>query len=133
MLETRLLNDDDYDILVSWWNDNNFPPPPKEMLPNNGTGGIIITKEGVNICAGFLYTTNSKIAWLEWVVADKNYRDKDRKQAIILLINGLCNLAQELGFKAIFTSVKNPFLINHFKNTGFTLDSNKSSEMVKKL
>ena len=42
-------------------------------------------------------------------------------------------VAKNLGFKAVFTVVKNPFLINHFTNTGFSKDAKKSTEMVKRL
>lgn len=135
MLETRLLNTDDYDTLVSWWDgwkDWKGNAPPKEFLPQNGTGGIMISNDDVDICAGFLYTTNSKIAWLEFIVSNPNYRNKDRKEAIVMLIDVLCNIANELGFKAVFTSVKNPFLINHLKNVGFSLEATKSYEMVKR-
>lgn len=133
MLQQRLLKDEDYPVLCEWWADNNFPAPPKEMLPQNGLGGVMITKKGIDICAGFIYTTNSKIAWMEFIVANYNYREKDRKEAIMLLIDNLCYIAQNLGFKAVFSSVKNPFLINHFKNSGFSVDCAKSTEMVKRL
>jgi N-acetylglutamate synthase-like GNAT family acetyltransferase len=133
MFQVRALNEQDYDSLVEWAKWFKFPYPPKEMLPNNGTGGIMVTKDGIDVCAGFIYTTNSKIAWLEWIVSNPEYRNKDRQEAIKILIDGLCNIAQSLGFKAVFTSVKNQSLINHFKDIGFSLDSHKSSEMVKRL
>lgn len=130
MLKTRLLTENDYEKLVSWWKANRFPAPAQEMLPQNGTGGIMVTKNGVDICAGFLYTTNSKIAWLEFIVANFEYRDNDRKEAIKLTISSLCQIAKDIGFKAVFTSVKHPSLINHFKDVGFSLDTDKSCEMV---
>lgn len=136
MLETRILNDSDYETLVYWWNNWSEwenAAPPKEMLPENGKGGIMIHKKSSEICAGFIYTTNSKIAWLEFVISNPNYREQDRKEAIALLINNLCAIAKNLGFKAVFTSVKNPFLINHFQKTGFSKDSKQSTEMVKRL
>jgi len=133
MFETRLLNETDYDALVHWWKWFRFTAPPKDMLPQDGMGGIMIQKDGVDVCAGFLYTTNSKIAWLEFIVSNPEYKDKNRKEAIKTLINSLCHIAHNLGFKAVFTSVKNQSLINHFKDTGFSLDAHKSSEMVKRL
>lgn len=133
MLETRLLNESDYSTLTDWWNKENFTPPPQKTLPLNGIGGIMICKDGIDICAGFLYTTNSSISWLEFVIANKTYRQEDRKQAIQLLIKSLCNIAKDLGYDTVFSVCQNPFLINHFKNEGFIADERKSTEMVKRL
>lgn len=130
MLQTRLLTENDYETLVAWWKANRFPAPAQEMLPLNGTGGIMVTKNGIDICAGFLYTTNSKIAWLEFIVANFEYRENDRENAIKLLITNLCQIASDVDFKVVFTSVKHPSLINHFKDVGFSLDTDKSCEMV---
>ena len=83
----RLLNESDYDnTLVKWWQDWRWQAPPKEMLPNNGLGGFMISKEDVNICAGFAYFTNSGIAFCEFIVSNFEYKDKDRHEAIELLI-----------------------------------------------
>lgn len=130
MLKTRLLTEQDYNILANWWKGWKWQAPPKEMLPQNGTGGIMIYKDDINICAGFLYTTNSKIAWLEFIISNPEYRNKDRKDAIKLVIDNLCNIAKDLGFKAVFTSVKHPSLINHYKNKGFSVDNKSSYEMT---
>lgn len=130
MLQTRLLNESDYDKLCTWWENENFTPPPKHKLPLNATGGVMIFKDDVDICAGFLYTTNSSIALLEFTIANKDYREKDRKEAIRLLIKSLCNIGKDLGFDTVFTMCQNPFLINHFKNEGFVADEKKSTEMV---
>jgi len=133
MFSTRNLNEDDYNTLVDWWDKSNFPPPPKHKLPLNGLGGIMVFKDDINVCAGFLYLTNSSISWLEFVVANYNYREKDRKDAIRLLIKRLCDIAKDLGFDTVFSVCQSPFLINHFKNEGFTIDSRKSTEVVKLL
>lgn len=136
MLKTRLLNDTDYDILVEWW--KGWPSwknavPPKDMLPQNGQGGVMVYKDDTNICAGFLYTTNSKIAWLEFIISNPQYRGEHRKEAIKTTIDTLCYMAKELGFGAVFTSVKHPSLIKYFKDYGFTIDSHSSYEMTLRL
>ena len=133
MFETRLLDESDYDTLVSWWEKENFTPIPKQKLPQNGTGGLMVFKDDVEICTGFLYTTNSSIAWLEFIVANREYREKDRKDAIQLLITSLCNIAKELGFDTVFSIGQHPSLINHFESLGFSADKKKSTEMVKLL
>lgn len=61
MFSARVLKEEDYTELISWWKFWRFPAPAQEMLPNNGTCGIMLSKEGINICAGFIYYTNSKM------------------------------------------------------------------------
>lgn len=133
IFNARLLTESDYDKLLSFWKDNRFPAPPKDALPENGTGGIMIQKDGIDICAGFIYFTNSKIVWLEYVIADFNYREKDRKEAIQTLISELCGIAQRKGFKYVFTSLKNENLIKRFEEVGFSKGYNNTTEMVLKL
>ena len=84
-LTARRLTEKDYSTIVEWWKSwPEWEPLAQEMLPENGTGGIIIEKEGEPIVAGFLYGTNSKIAWMEWIISNPKYRiKKDREQAIL--------------------------------------------------
>jgi len=130
MFNVRILYDTDYNALVGWWKFWRFPAPPKDYLPENGCGGIMVSKDGINICAGFLFLNNSKIAWLEFVISNPEYRENDRKEAIEYLITVLCDLAKNKGYKAVFTSLKNENLINRYEAAGFTKSPHKTTEMV---
>jgi hypothetical protein len=130
MMNARYLQDEDYEKLTKWWDGSGFPAPPKNMLPENGTGGIMIQKSDRDICAGFVYFTNSKIAWIEFIVADPTYRESDRSEAIMLLINTLKILAKDTGYNAIFTSVKNSSLISKYEACGFIKGDSNSQEMI---
>lgn len=130
-MEVRYLDDRDYDVLASWWKDWRWTPPPKDMLPQNGRGGLMITKDGVDICAGFIYFTNSATAWVEFIVSNFQYKQKDRKDAIILLINALSEVAKENGCKYVYTSLKNQSLINYYAECGFQKGSDNCTEMIK--
>lgn len=134
MFKVRRLTEEDYPELCDWWNFwPGWKPIERDMLPENGTCGLMVYKGDINICAGFLYFTNSKIAWQEFNISNFNYKDKDRKEAIQLLINELSNIAEGKGFKVIFTSVKNPNLIKHYEACGFSTGSKGTIEMIKKL
>ena len=133
MFKIRLLTDDDYLNMVKWWNFWKFPPPPKEYLPSEGKSGIMVTKDGIDICSGFLFFTNSKMAWLEYIVSNNEYKEKDRKEAIQFLINELTHLAKRKGFKVVFTSVKNKSLINHMTDCGYIIGSENTTEMIIRL
>ena len=123
----------DYEEFVDWWKRNRFPVPPIQMLPNNGLGGLkIVSDDGIDICAGFLFETNSGIAWLEFVVANPDVRDRSiRYESQIMLIASLTVMAEEKGFEAVFSSVKNPNLIKKFIEVGYT--PNQTTELMIKI
>ena len=52
-MNTRTLTESDYEILTDWWKAWGWPVIVRDMLPDNGTGGIMIENEGENIVAGF--------------------------------------------------------------------------------
>lgn len=133
MFKIRLLTDEDYPTLVEYWEFWRFPAPKKEYLPDEGRGGIMVHKNGVNICAGYLFFTNSKMAWIEFIVSNPEYKEKDRKEAICFLINELNYIAKSKGFEIIFTSVKNENLINRFKECGYVIGSENTKELMIKL
>lgn len=131
MFDIRLLNENDYDELLKWWKWFRFPAPAREFLPEQGKGGIMVSKDGVNICAGFIYFTNSSIAWIEFIVSNPEYKDSDRKEAIELLISELTEICRVKGYKVAFTSIKNENLINRFSSSGFIKASTNTTEMMK--
>ena len=128
----RLLQEGDYEnTLKGWWDDWNWNAPPKESLPNNGLGGFMVSKGEVDICAGFAYFTNSNLAWCEFVVSNKKYKDEDRNDAIEVLINSIVDASKNAGYKAIFTSVSNDNLIKKYQNCGFVKTQEGAVEMIK--
>lgn len=129
------LKDTDYeDVLIGWWNDWGWKAPKKEFLPENGTGGIMICDGDTPICAGFLYITNSSVAWVDWIISSKTYRKKpQRQQAIELLIDTLTNIARNSGNKYTYALIKNKNLIDTYKNVGYVQGDSYTSEMIKTL
>ena len=128
-MDIRMIIESDYDnILCKWWNDWKWTPPAKESLPLTG---IIVSKDGVDICAGFVYFTNSKMVWVEYIISNINYREKDRKEIIEYTINGLCAIAFNQGFKYIYTSLTNESLMKRYSNCGFIKGSSGCQEMIK--
>lgn len=128
-----MLTDEDYLVLCRWWSWFRFPAPDKDCLPEDGKGGVMVMKNGVNICAGFLYLTNSKLSWLEFIVSNNEYREKDRTDAIQFLIYELTDLAKRQGYRGVFTSVKNQNLIKHYEACGYVNNGKGTIEMVKVL
>lgn len=132
-LTARKLTYEDYDnILLGWWRDWRWTAPVREFLPEMGTSGIIVYLEDTPICAGFLYATNSKVFWLEWIISDMRYKDRQvRKQAIDFLIEELCKTAKDAGALFIYSIIKNPSLIGTYEELGFFQGDHGAQEMIK--
>lgn len=131
----RPLAENDYDdILFNWWKDWGFTPPLKDFLPENATGGMIVYDEDVPVCAGFLYITNSKVALVNWIVSNKDYRKKpNRRIAIELLIQSLTNIAKTSGYEYSHVLVRNSALENIYERLGYTKSITYTNELIKKL
>ena len=133
-LNIRKITENDWDTLVSWWDAwPEWVNPPKGFLPDNGTGGLIIEKNNKPIVAGFLYFTNSEAVLLEWIVSDPNYKEKDRKNAIEMLIKGAEIFCKNNGKNYMFSIGRNKHLINTHKKLGWTVDDKSSYEITKQI
>lgn len=133
MFSVRNLTEEDYDILVEWWRKWKWTPVSRDFLPQNGTGGIIVYKNDTPIVAGFLYLTNSSVAWCEFIVSNFEYKNKDRKEAIKILIHELTLIAENCGAKYVYTVVKNENLRIVYEEMGYSKGSSNVQEMVKVL
>jgi len=133
-MKLRTLTEQDWNTLCNWWEAwPKWVNPPKSFLPDNGKGGFMVEKEEKPICAGFIYLTNSDAVLLEWIVSDPEYRESDRKDALELLITGAEAACKEIGKKHMFTIGRNRHLIDMHKKLGWTVDSDPSHEIVKKI
>lgn len=136
-MNIRKLKESDWGTLQDWW--NNWPdwvPPQKDFLPDNGTGGLIVEKNNTPIIAGFIYfALNSKASFFEWVIANPKYKDKDRDEAIKLLITTAEEFAKSNGKKYMcsFVGKQNPRLLKTHKELGWDLGQVTSYELTKVL
>ena len=132
-LNIRRLEESDWDTLTSWWKTWKWPVMPKDALPDNGTGGFMVEKGEVPIVAGFIYTANSKTALLEWIISNPKYKEKDRQEAIELLIIGAENVLKAHGYKYVISLGRNKSLIETHRKLGYSIDVKPSYEIIKKL
>lgn len=93
----------------------------------------MVYKGDTPVAAGFLYLSNSKVAWLDWIVSNPEYKEKDRKQAIELLINSLEEVAKQQDYNIIISITRSKHLIEAHKKLGYMVDSNPSYEISKKI
>lgn len=125
-MNVRLYENSDYSEVAGWWLDQNWPIIPQDHLPEFG---FIVP----GIAAGFLYKTDSNFALLEFVIANPNSSKEDRANALDLVIENLILLAQELGFKSIFSSVTHPKLIDRYVNHGFIITDKNMTNLIRSI
>jgi len=133
-LNIRRLQESDWKILPTWWEKwNGWKTPDREALPDNGLCGLMVEKGERKILAGFMYTTNSKGAWVEYIISDPEYRENDRQEALELFINAAENILKAQGFKYVLFVGKHKNLINTFEKSGWFVDKTPSYELMKKI
>ena len=123
----------DYDsILVDWWKQWDWTPPQRDFLPQDGTGGLIVWDKDIPVCAGFIYNTNSKVAWIDWIISNKEYRkDPQREQALELLISTLGEVCKKNGSKYAYALLRHEKLIKTYEKFGFNAGDQYTKEMIK--
>jgi hypothetical protein len=132
MLDIRALNHEDYDkILVDWWKSWGWEPPTRDFLPMDGSGGMIVYDGDVPVVAGFIYATNSKVFWVDWIISSKDYRGDLRPYAIKLLIECLTKVAKDSGAKITYALIKHEGLISTYENLGYIRGDRYNTEMIK--
>jgi len=130
-MNIRTLTESDYEILSGWWKAWSWPVMAKDMLPDNGTGGIMVEHEGENIVAGFLYWSNSKLVWLDWIISNPK-SDKDiRQEAIKKLILTAESMTKKAGSKYMMSISRSNSLLKIHEQMGWTIDKTPSHEMIK--
>lgn len=132
-LKLRALQESDWQTLQSWWKAWDWPEISKDLMPLDGLGGLIVEKDDKPITAGFLYLTNAKVAWTEWIVSDPEYRENDRVDALKMVVRGLEDVALSTGYKIILSIGRNKGLLNIHKELGYSVDEKPSYEISKKI
>tara|TARA_R100001510_G_scaffold55836_1_gene60354 strand:- start:18 stop:437 length:420 start_codon:yes stop_codon:yes gene_type:complete len=132
-LVPRKIKEEDWSTLEKWWNYwPNLLAPPKDSLPSDGTGGIIIEDNGEPVIAGFIYQTNSKVAIIEGVVSNPNYRGKQKRdKSLEVLVACLYEATKLIGCKYIFAMTDNKKIINLGIKLGGRLDDKPTYLLTK--
>ena len=113
----------DYEYIDKWWVEQGFIALDKSILPMNGLGGIIIEKNKP-IAVGYLYLTNSKMGYIDNLIADLNYKSKDRFDIIIKLIQACKQVAKELGIVDIWAITKSKGILKRCESLGYNITDN---------
>lgn len=122
--DVRVYTPEDYPMVCSWWDGHKWPQIPQESLSKTG---LIVEVNNVPVCAGWIYKSDSNLAWFEWLVCDPKAGKEERNLAIPFLIETVKKIIKAWGFSVIFMSVsaKHRSLIKRLTDHGFEMtDSN---------
>lgn len=115
-LKHRYFLPTDYPMFSSWWESWGWDPFPELLLPPTG---IIVSNQGVDICGGFLYKTDSLVCWAENYISNKEAPRELRAGSIEYLINCLAEEGRRHGFKIMMSSVSHKGLVTKLIASGF--------------
>ena len=116
-MDIRNISPDDWDTLIKWGIDKD-----KDLLPKDGTVGLMVHVENLPIAAGFIYLTNSKLAFINDIIYDKNKDKKLLHNSLDLLIVAFEQTLKELGFKTVVIINTDEMLNNSYKALGWKED-----------
>src|SRR5690242_10972871 len=100
-----------FEQIRSWlqfWNEDMVP----EALPK--TGFIIPGK-----CAGFVYSTDSSLAFMETLVAAPGLAKEERSQAVDAIVAALIEATRKLGFKMLVGYTNLDAVVKRSEKFGF--------------
>ena len=108
----------DYQEFTRWWKAHGWDAIPKELLPP--TGFVATDDDGTMLAAGWLYCdANVPMGIMEWIVANPDNTPITSYKAINLVLEQVAWLADEIGLKAIYSSVQNEGLERLYNKHGF--------------
>ena len=127
-METRPYTPDDYPQAAKWWESHNFPAPiPESALPDSG---IVVFEDGNDVCMGWLYLTNSSIAWIGFVVGSNEVSPRVLHEGILKLFESLNRLALAKGYSAVYANFGLRGLLKSLEKIGFKQGGTNYTEMV---
>ena len=87
-----------------------------------------------SVAFGFIYKSNSKVAWVDWIISDKNYKNKEsRKEGITYLIQALTEICKQLNYKYCYALINHKGLIKTYEDLGYIKADNYNQELIKHL
>ena len=119
----RQITVEDYTYINKWYKQIGIPQPKSSILPNNGLDGFVIEKNKRLLAAVYLYLTNSKMGYFDFLISDPNYKGKDRFEVIIMLFQHCTKIFEDLGLECVFMTTAEEGVIKRMKELGLREDA----------
>ena len=105
----------DYEHIDLWHKKREELRPISTLLPNNGLDGFIVEKNNKPIAVIYLYLTNSKMGYMDFLMSNPDYKEKDRYELIMLLLKYCTQRAIKAGLECVFVTTAIPGLVEKGK------------------
>jgi len=115
----RINLDNDYSELSSWLLSRGTRPPELDLFPEIG---VIVP----GVACGFLYKTDSKICYIENLIANPEVSEEDRNKALDVIVAELIKIGTDLGFRAMLGISKLQAVADRSETHGFKVVHNYS-------
>ncbi len=122
--------DEKYPTYSKWWKDWGWQAFPAVCLPQEG---VRITHEGKDVCAVFIYTTQTPIYWIENYISDKECPREIRDEALNLLIDEALKKAKEMGGMLAMSAVNSSSLKKRLENKKFMKTDENLTGFIRRL
>ena len=119
-MNIRRITKEDYKVIDSWYLGHNLPQPASKFLPNNGLGGLILEKDKP-IAVAYIYTTNSLTGYIDFLISDPNYKQRDRYDIILELFKVCTQEAYNLGCETVWAQSSIKGVTKRAKEIGWTV------------
>ena len=129
MVIKKFKTNDDNEI-INWWKDWGLEIPDQECLPKKG---YVVINNNIKVAAGYLYYTNAKIAYVDFVISNIKYREKDRNNLITMLIDHMVQKALNKGCKFVWATTANPNIVDKVKKLNYKVLDKKHNIIYKYL
>lgn len=124
----RIITIDDYNSIKHWWKEWGWKEIPASSLSKDG---IIVSKDGVDLYACWIYYTGTDIGLLEWFISNKSAPKELKKGGLEYLISVCETIMKYNGVKAIYHMTNNESLLNTLDKSGFKRTDKNCTQTVK--
>ena len=103
----RSFKEGDYETCCKWWKwwwkHHEGDPPPRALLPQDKRC-FIIEKNNTPVACYFLFIMEpTTVGWATYLTSNPEYKEKDRRDLIKLLIQNVEKEAEKYGIMQLFT------------------------------
>ena len=119
----------DYEMVCKWWEWwwKGEKGIERDILPDDKQCFIIECND-IPVSCGFLFVDKTApIGYLTWVVSNPEYKEKNRRRMLELLIENIERKAKQLGIKFLFTVCGSIHMENIHNKLGWTVDKTAPS------
>jgi hypothetical protein len=124
--DVRPIKAEDFTLFTSWWESyDHTKVPTSDLLPNGGLGGLVVEKNGEVIAANFMYLTNSKMGYLDFLISNPKYENKDKYMMIMKLQEACTKVLLQQGCRIVWGMTSYDHLADMAEKMGHTVLEDK--------